>query len=69
MMKRKPREQRSPMEATTVAKTPARLGRDIQAKIGQQLRAMYDDVLNQGVPDRFSALLNRLDQKDEKDRG
>jgi hypothetical protein len=52
------------MEAAIPGKNP-RLGRDIQAKIGQQLRAMYDDVLNQGVPDRFSELLNRLDRKDE----
>jgi hypothetical protein len=36
-----------------------KLGRDVQAKIGQQLRAiMYDDVVNQGVPDRFTELLN-----------
>jgi hypothetical protein len=70
MMNRKSRGPRPPMEATASAgKHPARLGRDIQAKIGQQLRAMYDDVLNQGVPDRFSELLNRLNQKDEKDRG
>ena len=47
---------------------PAKLGRDVQARLGQQLRAMYDDVLNQGVPDRFSDLLNRLEQKDEKDK-
>jgi anti-sigma factor NepR-like protein len=67
MMNRKPGGPRSPMEATTPGKSQARLGRDIQAKIGQQLRAMYDDVLNQGVPDRFSELLNRLEQKDEKD--
>jgi hypothetical protein len=39
----------------------AKLGRDIQAKIGQQLRAMYDDVVNEGVPNRFAELLNQLD--------
>jgi Anti-sigma factor NepR len=65
-MNRKTGGSRSPMETTTSGKNQARLGRDVQAKIGQQLRAMYDDVLNQGVPDRFSELLNRLDQKDEK---
>ena len=37
------------------------LDRQIQAKIGQQLRAMYDDVVDQGVPDRFSELLKKLD--------
>jgi hypothetical protein len=52
----------------TTGKTTARLGRDVQAKIGQQLRAIYDDVVQQGVPDRFSELLSRLDQLDDKER-
>ncbi|HZQ11999.1 MAG TPA: NepR family anti-sigma factor [Pseudolabrys sp.] len=39
---------------------PAKLSRDVQARLGQQLRAMYDEVVNQGVPDRFSDLLNRI---------
>jgi hypothetical protein len=43
----------------------ATLGRDVQTKIGEQLRAMYDDVVSQGVPDRFSDLLRRLDNKDD----
>ncbi|WP_420712666.1 NepR family anti-sigma factor [Ancylobacter sp. SL191] len=38
------------------------LGSDIQAKIGQHLRAMYDDVVRQGVPDRFLDLLSQLDE-------
>jgi hypothetical protein len=37
------------------------LDRQIQAKIGQQLRAMYDEVVDQGVPDRFTELLRKLD--------
>ena len=36
-------------------------------RLGQQLRAMYDEVLNQGVPDRFTDLLNRLDNNGSKD--
>lgn len=51
--------------ATNSQQSEVRLGREIQAKIGQQLRAMYDDVVNQGVPDRFVELLHRLDQSDE----
>lgn len=42
------------------AERDATLGRDIQAKIGDQLRAMYDDVVSQGVPERFADLLKRL---------
>jgi hypothetical protein len=37
------------------------LDRQVQAKIGQQLRAMYDNVVDQGVPDRFAELLKKLD--------
>lgn len=37
------------------------LDRQIQAKIGQQLRSMYDEVVDQGVPDRFAELLKKLD--------
>jgi Anti-sigma factor NepR len=43
----------------------ATLGREIQTKIGEQLRALYDDVVGQGVPDRFVELLQRLDKKDD----
>lgn len=50
-------------------KAGAKLGRDIQAKIGQQLRALYDDVINQGVPDRFSDLLQRLDVPEDEKSG
>jgi len=44
----------------------AKLGRDIQANLGQQLRAMYDDVVKQGVPDRFTDLLNQLKTGNDK---
>jgi hypothetical protein len=47
---------------------PAKLGRDVQARLGQQLRAMYDEVVGQGVPDRFTDILNRLDGNGNKDR-
>ena len=39
---------------------PAKLSREVQARLGQQLRAMYDDVVNQGVPDRFTELIKRI---------
>jgi hypothetical protein len=40
---------------------PARLNRDIQAKIGKHLRELHDDIVQEGIPDRFSALLASLD--------
>ncbi len=47
---------------------PAKVGRDVQARLGQQVRAMDDDVVNQGVPDRFNELINRLEGDEKKDR-
>ena len=44
----------------------ARLSADIQRKIGSQLRTMYDDVVKQGVPDRFTQLLSQLDERTDK---
>ena len=73
MNERKPlgQEQENAMEAAATRKKtnakPAKLGRDVQARLGQQLRSMYDDVVNQGVPDRFNDLLNRLDNDGNKD--
>ena len=45
---------------------PAKLTREVQARLGQQLRSMYDDVVNQGVPDRFADLINRIDGNGSK---
>jgi hypothetical protein len=51
-------------------KPRGRLGRDVQSKIGQQLRAMYDNVVSEGVPDRFTEMLQRLDEhKEQKQEG
>jgi hypothetical protein len=44
------------------------LDRDIQEVIGKQLRAMYDDLVNQPVPDRFADLLQNLDKQDNKEK-
>ena len=62
----KPAGQDKPMDSAPTSdkknnQKPAKLGREVQARLGQQLRAMYDDVVNQGVPDRFADLLNRID--------
>ena len=46
-------------------KPQARLGREIQARIGQQLRAMYNEVVNQGVPPHLAELVRRLSEQDQ----
>lgn len=48
-------------------RSPARLSRDIQAKLGDELRQMYNAVVSEGVPDRFANLLAKIDSPD-KDR-
>jgi hypothetical protein len=45
---------------------PGGLNAEIQSRIGHQLRAMYDDVVRQGVPDRFAELIRKLDQPGDK---
>jgi hypothetical protein len=39
----------------------------LQAKIGEKLKEMHDDVIRQGVPSRFAELLARLDQPADKE--
>jgi Anti-sigma factor NepR len=41
------------------------LDRAVQARIGDNLRAMYDELLQQPVPDRFRDLLGQLEQPRE----
>ena len=41
------------------------LNAEIQSRIGHQLRAMYDDVVRQGVPDRFAELIRKLDASED----
>jgi Anti-sigma factor NepR len=58
-------ESQDPMATTTPHKPEARLGREVQARIGQQLRAMYDDVVNQGVPQHLEDLVRRLSNQEQ----
>jgi hypothetical protein len=63
----KPTQPESKMQTSVIQRRGrGRLSRDVQQKIGNQLRAMYDDVVKQGVPDRFSELLSQLDERNNK---
>jgi hypothetical protein len=65
MNKRKPSRQR--LDVQNPQPMPvAKLGPDIKAKIGQQLRVMYGEIVNQGVPDRFVEILRGLDGPDDE---
>lgn len=41
----------------------------VQGHIGRQLRALYDDVLAQPIPDRFLDLLQQLDRDSDDSSG
>ena len=51
-------------KAPTGAGKQGGLNAEIQSRIGHQLRAMYDDVVRQGVPDRFADLIRQLDSQE-----
>ena len=40
---------------------------DIQAKIGSQLKSIYDTVLDEPVPDRIAGLLKQLEMATASD--
>ena len=40
-----------------------KLAPDVKTKIGHQLRLMYSEVVNEGVPDRFAEILRGLDER------
>jgi hypothetical protein len=48
-----------------VRKAGGRLSREVQRRLGDILQRVYDDVIRQGVPDRFKELLNELDGQGE----
>jgi hypothetical protein len=53
------------MGRPTPRKSEVRLGREVQARIGQQLRALYDDVVKEGVPQHINDLVRRLSEQED----
>jgi Anti-sigma factor NepR len=52
-----------------IRKAGGRLSREDQRRLGDILQRVYDDVVRQGVPDRFRDLLNELDGSNETEGG
>jgi len=61
----KPETRDAMSRPVTHRKSEVRLGREVQARIGQQLRAMYDEVVKEGVPQHISDLVRRLSEQDD----
>jgi len=57
-----------PLDNPKKPKGHAALGRDIQAKIGQQLRAYYDSLV-EPTPDKFADLLRQLEKPGKAEEG
>ena len=64
----KPSGRKTAMDPQGLEPNPViKLGADTKAKIGHQLRLMYSEVVNEGVPDRFADILRRLDERTDED--
>ena len=55
-----------PVAVDPVKRNP---GVDVQAYIGRQLRAVYDDVAKQPVPERFLDLMKQLEGVKPRNEG
>jgi hypothetical protein len=64
---KRPRQKTAMESEQDRTKSIAKLGPDIKSKIGQQLRIMYEEVVCQGVPDRFVEILRGLDDDGDHD--
>jgi Anti-sigma factor NepR len=49
------------MHTDAALRKSGRLSREDQRRLGDILKRVYDDVIRQGVPDRFKTLLDELD--------
>ncbi|MCB1500621.1 MAG: hypothetical protein KDK07_12665 [Bauldia sp.] len=56
-------------DADQSAGRPRSLDKSVQSAIGARLRAYYDEVAREAVPDRFVELLKQLEQKDSGGEG
>ena len=44
----------------------ALIGQDIQSHLGRKLKASYEDLVRQPVPDKFRQLLEELERREKK---
>jgi hypothetical protein len=49
-------------ERSKPASKRSRLTPEAQRRIGRELRALYAHVVNEGVPERFTALLRKFEE-------
>lgn len=59
-------ESRTSMTTATDDDSPAALDPRLQAHIGRKLREYYNEITAQPVPDRFKALLDQLESRENR---
>ena len=65
--RKQPRQKKAMDLEQDQTKFVAKLSPEIKSKIGQQLRVLYEEVVCQGVPERFVEILRSLDTDDDHD--
>jgi len=60
--KKKGTKMRTELEGGSSGRAHARIDPRVQNEIGRHLRAIYDDVINEPVPDKFMELLEKLER-------
>jgi len=63
MQPKPPRSEASMHTDAQVRKAGGRLSREDQRRLGDILQRVYDEVLRQGVPDRFKHLLDQFEKQ------
>jgi hypothetical protein len=53
--------------AASAGGKPGTLAENVQAHLGRHLKAVYAEIANQPVPDRFAQLLDDLERKHRAD--
>jgi Anti-sigma factor NepR len=65
---RQPKPDKADMTASVAKHVRKTSDPTVQAAIGRKLRALYDEVANEPVPERFSELLKQLADQENQDR-
>jgi hypothetical protein len=67
IIRKVPRQNQTTKLQGSHMKPVAKLGNDVKAKIGQHLREMYDEIVEQGVPERLASILHVLDEPSDRE--
>jgi hypothetical protein len=65
---RQPKAEKADMTASVAKHVRRTSDPTVQAAIGRKLRALYDEVASEPVPERFNELLKQLADQENQDR-